>query len=148
MLVKKHASILFKADWQGKKEYLKFYLGLFLPKVSELVKHSKKKTVKKSNYALPDTYTQIENANTKISQEYKVKPYPGQVILVKALRGIRDNVIVNGWGDVGIKELVVEDLDCYHGSMLFEPAVSQLAIIIQSHIDNQKKEFSINANNI
>jgi acyl-coenzyme A synthetase/AMP-(fatty) acid ligase/thioesterase domain-containing protein/acyl carrier protein len=140
MLTKKHTSIWFKSDWEGKKDYLQFYRETFFEKAGNFFKHKvMRRTKNSSGTEMFNKYSQIEMRNIQASQAYEVKPYPGQVILVKALRGIGSKVRANGWDKVGIQELIVEDLDCYHGSMLFEPAVSQLAIIIQSHIDASTK---------
>ena len=140
MLAKKHASIWRNSDWEGKKEYLRFYKETFFEKALKFFKHRinifKQKT---AGSRIPAKYHQIEKSNIQASRAYQVKPYPGKVILVKALRGIGANVPANGWDKVGIQELITVELDCYHGSMLFEPAVSQLAIIIQSHIYSSTK---------
>jgi thioesterase domain-containing protein len=69
------------------------------------------------------------------NNKYEAKPYPGRVILFKALRNANINVLSNGWSDVELGELKIHPLDCYHGSILFDPAVSQLADILQNYID-------------
>jgi thioesterase domain-containing protein len=56
------------------------------------------------------------------------------VILFKAVRGLNADQPSNGWDKVKLGELVVHPLDCYHGSILFEPAVSQFAAILQQYI--------------
>lgn len=134
MIVKKHASIWFKSNWAGKKEYLKFYREAFREKVPRFIGHFVKRSKKDSNEILPEKNRRIENNLIEISRNYKITPYMGKVVLVLALRGSRGYPHAYGWDEVGIKDLVIEPLDCYHGSILFEPAVSELAKIIQKHI--------------
>ena len=135
LMTKKHSSIWFNADWEGKKEYFNFYKETFFEKASKFIQHKILRQKKRhASAGALDKYARIEQQNIKASQAYVAKHYPGKVILVKALRGIGANVPANGWDKVGIQDLVIKELDCYHGSMLFEPAVSQLARIIQAYI--------------
>ena len=85
---------------------------------------------------LPKTVRETEKANRQANQVYEVKSYPGRVILFKAQRGPKANVPTNGWDQVELGELVVHPLDCYHGSILFDPAVRRLAEILQVYIEN------------
>jgi hypothetical protein len=62
------------------------------------------------------------------------------VILFKAQRGPRANEPTNGWDQVKLGELVVHPLDCYHGSILFDPAVRRLAEILQMYIEKNTLE--------
>jgi hypothetical protein len=62
------------------------------------------------------------------------------VILFKAMRGPKTGNPTNGWDRVRLGELVIHPLDCYHGSILFDPAVSQLAKILQLYIAENIKE--------
>ena len=133
-LLNKHALILTKANWEGKKEYLKFYNETISEKISKFITHRLLKRDTTNN--LPNIKkTTGFNSPVEITNGYKAEPYPGKVVLIMAQRGAALNTnIAHGWEKVGIKDLAIEHLDCYHGSMLFEPAVSELAKIIQSHI--------------
>jgi thioesterase domain-containing protein len=134
MLIKKHTSIWFSSNWQGKKEYLEFYKETFFEKTKRFLARRVEKRLAKIPQIFPEKYKRIEQNNWRAGNAYVPKPYPAQVILVTASRGPESNYFAHGWDKVGIKELVIQNLDCYHGSILFEPAVSELAKIIQSHI--------------
>ena len=134
MLVKKHTSILVKSDWQGKLEYLRFYRETARPKINQFIARRFNTSKKQDKFALPENVREIEKANLRAARLYQVKPYPGRVILFKALRGPNAEHPSNDWDKVKLGELVVHTLDCYHGSILFEPAVSQFASILQDYI--------------
>jgi thioesterase domain-containing protein len=133
MIAKKHAFIWLRSNWTGKKEYLKFYRETFRESFSEFFNRWKRKQKTVINRIMPEKHRVIENNLIKISRNYTIKPYAGKIVLVIALRGSKDSANAHGWDKVGIKDLVIEPLDCYHGSMLFEPAVSELAEIIQKY---------------
>jgi thioesterase domain-containing protein len=135
MLLKKHATILWKSNWKGRLDYLRFYAGLGLQKMKALADRRRRDLGPADSSALPDRLRKMEERNRKIAGAYEVPPYPGRVILFKALRGPNAEVPSNGWDRVKLGGLVIHPLDCYHGSILFEPAISQLAGIIQSYID-------------
>jgi amino acid adenylation domain-containing protein len=134
MLAKKHLNILIHADWKGKLEYLRFYWDIAWQKIVKFPGMRMKGSERAEQFAMPENERNLQQSNLKASQAYKVKPYPGKVILFKALRGLRVNDPSNGWGQVILGELVIHPLDCYHGSILFEPVVSQLAAILQTYI--------------
>ena len=134
MLLRKHATIWFKSSWEGKKEYLRFYYENYAENIHRIIRHATKKIKPPTSTALPQKYKRIEGESVKAAKLYTPKPYPGKVVLVKALRGSTDTTPDNGWQKVGINNFSIERVDCYHGSMLFEPAVSELANIIQKHI--------------
>ena len=136
MLVKKHLRIWIKSDWRGKKEYLRFYRETFFRKVSDWIKHRHPASQKddQSLSAIPGAIRSQEGRLVDASRKYTADPYPGKVVLIKALRGPGADSKANGWDEVSIGRLIIHHLDCYHGSILFEPAVSQLARIIQNHI--------------
>jgi acyl-coenzyme A synthetase/AMP-(fatty) acid ligase/thioesterase domain-containing protein/acyl carrier protein len=134
-IIKKHASIWFQSNLQGRKEYLRFYRETFLEKSTRILKQRIKKRAKGSEAPSLGEQAWSERENCEASKAYEVKPYSGKVVFIMAQRGTAANSnITHGWDKVGIKDLVVEKLDCYHGSMLFEPAVSELADIINKHI--------------
>ncbi len=134
MILRKHASIWFKSSWEGKKEYLRFYYENYVEKINKVFRLAAKKVHTSTSPALPKKYKTIEEEYIKATALYSPRPYPGKVILIKALRGSENTTPDNGWQKVGISNFFIEDIDCYHGSILFEPAVSELANIIQSHI--------------
>jgi thioesterase domain-containing protein/acyl carrier protein len=135
MLVKKHFTILLKSDWQGKLDYLRFYRENGRQKVRQFLSRHLTRSKKAKPSALPENISHIERANRQATREYQVLPYSGRVILFKTMRGAGAKYPTNGWDRVTLGELVIHPLDCYHGSILFEPAVSQVAEIIQGYID-------------
>lgn len=134
MLFHKHASILLESNWQGKMEYIRFYQRNFWKKLTHYI-NRRPGIQKAKTSALPDEVVMLDRANRRANEEYNPQAYPGRVILVKATRGPNAHDPSNGWDRVEIGELVIHPLDCYHGSILFEPAVSKLAKIIQNYID-------------
>ena len=140
MLIKKHFSILIRSNWQGKLDYLQFYRETIGRKTRHLLNKQLGSQKKVSTTVLPENVRQIEAANLEAARAYRVKPYPGRVILFKALRGPNANHPANGWDQVTLGELVIHTLDCYHGSILFDPAVSQLALILQRYIEENIRE--------
>ena len=140
MLMRKHIFILQHSDWQGRLDYLKFYRKTGGPMVQDLIHNPEKRKKINMTSALPENIQQMEMANKLANNKYKAKPYPGRVILFKALRNANLNVLSNGWSEVELGELMIHNLDCYHGSILFDPAVSQLAGILQNYIDKDIQE--------
>jgi len=140
MLMRKHIFILWHSDWQGRLDYLKFYRQTGAPKIKEFIKQPKNKAKINRSIALPENVRQMEMDNMRANKKYEARPYPGRVILFKALRNANVNVLSNGWSDVELGELMIHTLDCYHGSILFDPAVSQLAGILQDYIDKDIQE--------
>ena len=127
MLMRKHIFILWHSDWQGRLDYLRFYRQTGAPKMRELLQQPVNNAKSNRSGALPENIRQMEIENITANKKYEVRPYPGRVILFKALRSANVNVLSNGWSDVELGELMIHTLDCYHGSILFDPAVSQLA---------------------
>jgi acyl-coenzyme A synthetase/AMP-(fatty) acid ligase/thioesterase domain-containing protein/acyl carrier protein len=136
MLIKKHLSIIFGSNSDGRMEYFRFYANIIKNK---LVRFHNGFRYEKSNFIgnIPARLSRIEKQSKLIDFKYQVRPYPGTVILIKATRGKSGDQISNGWDQVELGELILHKLDCYHGSILFEPAVSELAKIIQSHISGE-----------
>jgi thioesterase domain-containing protein/acyl carrier protein len=135
LLIRKHIFILWHSDWQGRLDYLKFYRKTGGPKIKELIQQPENRSKIKKSSILPENVQQMEIVNIMANNKYEAKPYPGRVILFKALRNANINVLSNGWSDVELGELKIHPLDCYHGSILFDPAVSQLADILRGYID-------------
>jgi thioesterase domain-containing protein len=140
MLIKKHLSILVRSDWQGKLDYFRFYRETIGQKAKRFLGRRLSRLKKPSSPALPENVSQIERANLEADLVYQVQSYPGRVILVKAMRGPKADNPTNGWDRVKLGELVIHPLDCYHGSILFDPAVSQLALILQRYIEENIRE--------
>lgn len=136
MIVKKHASIWFRSSWKGKIEYLRFYRETFKNSLVKKFYRIKRKLTDSLYRKNQVTDRGIEKNLLEISSKYLIKPYSGKVVLIVAARGSRDGSVAHGWDKVGISELLIERLDCFHGSMLFEPAVSELAKIIQMHLSD------------
>jgi amino acid adenylation domain-containing protein len=136
MLLKKHTSIFVHSDWHGKQEYLRFYLDTGRDKIRRFFQNRKKRAELVRN-GIPRQAARLEQESRKMADEYKPDPYPGRVILVKAIQGLHVEDPTNGWDTVELGELVVRPLECYHGSILFEPAVSRLAEIIQEYLPAQ-----------
>lgn len=134
MIFQKHVSILLESNWQGRMEYFRFYIRNFWKNFIDYINHQTGKLTKKPS-TLPEKVAMLDQANRLASREYNPQSYPGRVILVKATRGPNAHDPSNGWDKVGIGKLVIHPLDCYHGSILFEPAVSGLAKIIQRYIN-------------
>jgi|GEM_PF-2366567 len=136
LLIRKHIFILWHSNWQGKMDYLRFYRKTGGAKIRELIYEPGKKLKVTRSSILPEEVQKMEAANIMANNQYQVKPYPGRVILIKALRNANLREESNGWADVQLGEIKIHPLDCYHGSILFDPAVSHLAKILQGYIDD------------
>jgi acyl-coenzyme A synthetase/AMP-(fatty) acid ligase/thioesterase domain-containing protein/acyl carrier protein len=142
MLIRKHLSILFESDFKGKMEYLRFYRENGWRKLLQLMREwfeRKKKMalqVSEEDVALPAHVRELEKRNRQESRNYVPQAYVGRVLLFKALRSSAARLPANGWEEMELGELIVHELDCYHGSILFEPAVTKLAQFLQIYIDD------------
>jgi amino acid adenylation domain-containing protein len=132
----KHHTILTESDWQGRWEYVQFYWHNGAQKVKWLMRRRLPRLLKRNAPALPDRLRRNEKNNVRTGMKYSAQPYPGRVILFKATRGPASADPTNGWNRVALGELVIHPVDCYHGSILFEPAVSQVAAILQDYLGN------------
>ena len=129
MLAKKHIHILQKSDWKGRRDYLRYYRREFGSNL-RLMFQTILKTDTNTNGSsgnLPSKFLEWQQVNTQAILEYEPQSYPGRVILFKALRGKSASDPTNGWNRVDLGELKIHQVDCYHGGILFEPAVSQVA---------------------
>jgi thioesterase domain-containing protein len=135
MLFNKHWTILRDSDWAGRWDYFKFYRENILEKISKRIKRFISKGKNSPAAALPEKIKRLEEANLQADQEYVSQYYPGKVIFFKALLGPNSGVENNGWEIDEFGEFVIHELNCYHGSILFEPIVSQVAEVIQHYID-------------
>ena len=136
-LLQKHAQTLMGGGANGLLTYLKYYVELWRYKAEELEYQRRKKKVLSGSEEILRIYEKVEEANIKASQAYVPKPYPGRVVLFSAERQIRlENTRPDhGWKDVGIGELIIHPLDCYHGNILFEPFVRQVAEKVNQYLD-------------
>jgi len=135
MLVNKHLAILIQANWQGRLDYLRFYRATIRQKAKRFFRRRLKDVRQSAKLALPKDVRQVEKSNKQAIQAYELQPYPGEVILFKALRGPRANDPTNGWDRVELGKLDIYPLDCYHGSILFDPAVKKLAETLRVYIE-------------
>lgn len=138
MLIRKHTQILLHSDLAGKVSYIGYYWKLFINKMINL---QKKYLPKISGGEAIDVFEQnriIELVSTTASKLYQPKPYPGRVILFRAQRNPSSIDPTNGWDKVDLGELVVHNLDCYHGNILFEPAVSQVTKYLEDYLAEQE----------
>jgi thioesterase domain-containing protein/acyl carrier protein len=136
LMIQKHVNILVRSDWEGRFDYFTFYRESFFKKVAdEIRRYTNRNTRHASN--LPRHISDLENANVRAAHKYAPGEYPGPVILFKALRGPHREYPMNGWEKVNIGQFVVHEIDCYHGSILFEPAVSELAAILSDYTENK-----------
>ena len=140
MLIGKHISILFRSDRQGRREYLQFYRETLGEKLKRWGTKRFGGASSRNQVALPENIRRIEEAIKDANRAYMPQPYPGRVLLFKALRGPDAYEPTNGWDQVEVGELIVHPLDCYHGSILFEPAVSEVAETLQNYIDEFQRE--------
>jgi thioesterase domain-containing protein len=139
MWLKKHYTILRKSDWQGRKDYLQFYWETGGKKVRQFVGKRAKGLRKEYEQALPESIRKNEQTRRRSGFAYRAQSYPGRVILFKAMLGSDSKDATNGWNKVSLGELVVYPLDCYHGGILFEPAVSRVAEVMQGYIEKSSR---------
>ncbi len=123
MLVKKHFTILKNSNWQGKMDYIQYYRLEFGNRIKMQIPEKRSNNpdglLPKNN---PDPYYVAEN-------------YHGRVILFKALRGRNSESPANGWDQLELGDLKIHPLDCYHGGVLFDPAVSKVAEILNQYLN-------------
>ena len=88
---------------------------------------------------MPDVFNRVDDANVAALRIYDPKPYPGPIVLFRALRQAQfdGQKIDNGWGDVGVENLIIHEVDCYHGNILFEPFVRQIAEQTQKYLSDE-----------
>lgn len=140
LLIQKHFQTLAGGGVDGVFAYMKYYARLlsfnlfqfrtWLKKMKNWIKYGR----------LPDVFSRISQANRAASLAYSPKPYPGTVVLFRAMRQMPfdGNGTDNGWGEVGVANLVVHPLDCYHGNILFEP----FAQLVAEKVNQGLSEFS------
>ncbi len=136
MLFRKHLQTLTSGGIRGVAGYLGYYRELWQFKIAELRDENKRKLVFTKFGDIADIYTRVEQVNTDASLAYKPKPYPGRVVMFSAARQVQleGSTSDHGWSKVGIGNLVIYSLDCYHGNILFEPFVQQVVEKLNQHL--------------
>jgi hypothetical protein len=117
--------------------YFGYYVGLWEYKIYNMWEKAKgnwmqiryKKTLQRSKF--------VENANLEAMRNYRPIYYPGPVHFFYASLQARydGDTLHNGWDELALDGLVVHELNCYHGNLLFEPFVGQVAEILNRYID-------------
>jgi thioesterase domain-containing protein len=86
---------------------------------------------------MPNVFSRVDEANIAAVRAYNPKPYSGTVVIFRALRQAQfDERSNNGWDDIGVKHIIIHEVDCYHGNILFEPFVRQIAETINQYLNN------------
>lgn len=135
-LLMKHIQTLTKGGMDGLRAYLNYYFELQRFKLNEY--RDKKRVnnmLERSGNA--DVYRHVEEANMKAGRAYKPQPYPGRVLMLSAVRQItvEGDMPDRGWNNVGVGELIVHPIDCYHGNILFEPFVQQVVEKVNQYLE-------------
>ena len=137
-LIRKHINTISAGGREGRSAYFYYYWELAKLIIRKGFIYLKEKIERIQYRSFPPELTRVESANIRAVRTYQPQPYPGEVVMFRAIKDIDPDHIdlCNGWGDVGIGEITVHTLDCYHGNILFEPYIGEIAEIIHNHIDN------------
>lgn len=121
----------------GLGAYINYYAGLWRYKIFQLKNWIARKWIKARFRKVFDRFDRVEQANRLANRAYIPKPFPGTVHLFHAVTQAlyENNSPHNGWGDVGIENLIIIPLECYHGNILFEPFVSEVAVIVNKQLN-------------
>ena len=136
-LLKKHVQTLTSGGLRGVGNYIKYYFELWKFRSGEARDEMKRKKTRARQGELPEAYRLVDEANLLASRAYKPGPYPGRVVMFSATRqlALEGNNPDHGWSDVGVQDLVICPLDCYHGNILFEPFVQQVVGTVNQYLD-------------
>lgn len=129
---RKQISTLITSDREAQRANLGYYREA-MPQLIAGFKNRISMTLENLSYrSLPPELREVEAANVKASRKYQPRGYPGKVVLLRATRIPIDLPLDQelGWGDVDIGELVIHNIDSYHGNILFEPAVNKVAEVL------------------
>ncbi len=139
LLLKKHTQTITNGGVDGLRVYIRYYAGLWKHKIYKLKNWARRKLMKIRYRDVFEKYDRVERANKMANRAYMPQPYPGTVHLFLAVSQARfeNNNPHKGWGEVGIDNLIVHPIECYHGNMLFEPFVSYLAGILIQHLSER-----------
>ncbi|MBI5352258.1 MAG: AMP-binding protein [Chloroflexi bacterium] len=142
LLLKKHSQTLINGGVKGLAAYFKYYAGLWNYKVYQLKDWAGQKWTRVRYREVFQKYDRVERANRLANRAYIPKPFSGTVHLFHAATQARyeNNSPHNGWGDAGIEDLIIHSLECYHGNILFEPYVSQIAEIINQKLNGENQQ--------
>ncbi|MBT3323328.1 MAG: amino acid adenylation domain-containing protein [Anaerolineae bacterium] len=137
ILIRKHTQILSSGGHQGLRSYIEYYRKLVEFKIDNRHESNKRKEMLEEYGGAGKLHRQIEQANTDACLSYQAKPYSGKVVLFSSTRQAKfeGNNPDHGWSEFVTGELIIHKLDCYHGSILFEPFITQVTEITSSYLD-------------
>lgn len=138
MLLRKHLQIIWESSWEGRRAYVELYRQRVK---DNLASRRQKKELEKElggQSAIPLEIRRAERAHIEAMRKYVPQAYPGRVILFRAQRNPASIDATNGWDKVELGELIVHNLDCYHGNILFEPAVNEVAMKLDEYLEQSK----------
>ena len=81
------------------------------------------------HFKLPKAYAVVADLNLQSTLRYQYKPYPGTAVLFRASKqphGIEPDE-TNGWGSLIEGDLKIIEVQGYHGAIIREPLVRELA---------------------
>lgn len=133
----KHWQSLRQGDWIERKNYLKYYWDLIPVIFQERRQRRRLANEEKERYtAMPDALKIVESSNLKASRQYRTPPFPGRVVLLRALVqpvGIVEDDSL-GWSETEIGELMIHNVEGHHGNLLMPPYVNQVVEILSQYI--------------
>lgn len=143
-LVKKHWQTLSSGGFRGFRTYIEYYLELWKFKSYQLRIWVNEKWSRWRFGDMPNVFSRVDKANSIAIRAYHPRPYPGSLVMFRAFRQAQfdGQNLDNGWGDVGVGKIVVHQVDCYHGNILFEPFVRQVAEKVNRHLSGNPVEAS------
>ena len=135
-LAKKHLQTLASGGFGGLQVYIKYYLELGKFKFHQFQVWVNERRNQLRFGDMPDVFRRVDEANMIAVRAYTPKPYHGAVVLFRAIRQAQfdGQSMENGWEEVGVGNLIVHSLDCYHGNILFEPFVQQVAEKVSQYL--------------
>lgn len=139
LLLRKHSQTLAGGGMDGLRVYIGYYVNLWKHKFYRFKNFARRKWLNIRYGNVFEKYDRVERANKLAGRAYIPRPYAGQVHLFHAARQaeFENNAPHNGWGEIGINELIIHPIECYHGNILFEPFVNQLAGILNRCLDDR-----------
>ena len=135
-LAGKHMQTLVSGGFGGLQVYIKYYLELGKFKFHQFQAWVNEKKNQLRFGDMPYVFSRVDEANMIAVRAYNPKPYHGAVVLFRALRQAQfdGQNQENGWREIGVGNLIVHALDCYHGNILFEPFVQQVAEKVNQYL--------------
>ena len=138
--LRKHFFILFSADLKSKREYFRYYRDFLPMEISRRFQNIRLWKEKNKFDELPPELRSVENASYSAVKRYDPPEYTGEVILFRAkhqLPGVELDPLL-GWGKIKIGNLVVHEVDSFHGNILFHPAISDVYRFLQPFLEKYK----------